>query len=71
MENGSIITKNDVQLIKCIECDKPLNILEEYDYYDLNRYFVKECCGHEYTLVQYSYIFGVKDIELDENFQIE
>lgn len=69
MENGSIVTKNDARLIRCTECNTPLNILDEYDYYDLNGYFEKECCGRNYRLVQKSYIYYAEDLELDERLQ--
>jgi hypothetical protein len=57
LQKGAILSKNNASYITCVKCGRELNIFNEYDYYDLNGSFIKECCGKIHTLTQHTYIF--------------
>lgn len=59
MDKQKIVYKQDANYIQCAKCNKQLNILKDYDFYDLNNCFQKTCCNITYTLTQRSYVLNV------------
>lgn len=59
---GDIILKSEANYIQCEKCGRQLNILNDYDFYDLNNCFEKECCDTLYVLTQKSYVLDMVKI---------